>query len=174
MDFKQIEAFVNVIKYKSFSRAAEASFLTQPTISVHINALEKELNLQLIDRTRKEALLTSEGRVFYNYAVSMLNMRSQAILAVQNFSLNMNGTVEIQTSSIPGEYIVPELISEFKKEYPEVRFVLHQSDSGQASGNIRANKGEIPPNSGKSCIFKGYGRRTVCHAGARLGNKRNL
>ena len=43
MDFKQIEAFVNVIKYKSFSKAAEATFLTQPTISTHISSLERNL-----------------------------------------------------------------------------------------------------------------------------------
>jgi len=54
MDFKQIEAFVNVIKYKSFSKAAEATFLTQPTISTHISSLEKELGVTLIDRLGKE------------------------------------------------------------------------------------------------------------------------
>lgn len=143
MDFKQIEAFTNVVKYKGFSKAAEATYLTQPTISAHINALEKELNLQLIDRMRKEAVLTPEGRIFYNYALSILNMRSQAILAVQNFSLNINGTVELQASSIPGQYIVPRLMAAFKKEYPEVKFTLEQSDSRKVAENIRASKGEI-------------------------------
>lgn len=64
MDFKQIEAFVNVIKYRGFSKAADATFLTQPTISTHVNALEKELNLQLIDRRKTEALPTAEGSFF--------------------------------------------------------------------------------------------------------------
>lgn len=143
MDFKQIEAFINVVKYKGFSKAAKATYLTQPTISAHINALEKELNLQLIDRMRKEAVLTPEGRIFYNYALSILNMRSQAILAVQNFSLNINGTVGLQASSIPGQYIVPRLMAAFKKEYPEAKFMLEQSDSRKVAENIRAHKGEI-------------------------------
>lgn len=143
MDFKQIEAFVNVVKYKGFSKAAEATFLTQPTISSHINALERELNLHLIDRNRRGSLLTSEGRVFYNYALSMLNMRSQAILAVQNYSLNINGTVEIQTSSIPGEYMVPDIIAAFKNEYSDVKFILEQSDSSKVIENILNHKGEI-------------------------------
>ena len=47
MEFKQIEAFVNVVKHKSFSKAADATFLTQPTISAHISALEKELGCAL-------------------------------------------------------------------------------------------------------------------------------
>lgn len=143
MDFKQIEAFVNVVKYKGFSKAAEATFLTQPTISAHISALEKELNLHLIDRNCRKALLTPEGHVFYNYALSMLNMRSQAILAVQNYSLNINGVVEIQTSSIPGEYIVPEIIAAFKREYSDTRFVLEQSDSINVIKNIEKHRGEI-------------------------------
>ena len=50
MDFKQIEAFVNVVRFKSFSRAADATFFTQPTISTHISSLEKELNTKLLDR----------------------------------------------------------------------------------------------------------------------------
>ena len=143
MDFKQIEAFVNVIKYKGFSKAAEATFLTQPTISAHINSLEKELQLQLIDRTKKEAIPTAEGKLFYNYALTMLNTREQAIYSLQNFSLNINGTIEIQSSSIPGEYIVPGLIAEFKHEYDKAKFHLEQSDSSLVVDNIKSHKGEI-------------------------------
>lgn len=143
MDFKQIEAFVNVIKYKGFSKAAEATFLTQPTISAHINALERELGLQLIDRTKKEALPTAEGKLFYNYAINMLNTRAQAIYSLHNFSLNISGTIEIQASSIPGEYIVPELIAEFRKEYEKTSFHLEQSDSDKVAQRIKANKGEL-------------------------------
>lgn len=143
MDFKQIEAFVNVIKYKGFSKAAEATFLTQPTISAHINALEKELQLQLIDRTKKEAIPTPEGKLFYNYALSMLNTREQAVYRLQNFSLNINGTIEIQSSSIPGEYIVPGLMAEFSREYEKAKFHLVQSDSSNVAENIRSHKGEI-------------------------------
>jgi len=143
MDFKQIEAFVNVIKYKGFSKAAEATFLTQPTISAHVNAIEKELNLQLIDRTRKEAIPTAEGKIFYNYAISMLNTREQAIFSLQNFALNINGKVDVQSSSIPGEYILPTLMAEFLRDYPNAKFDLTQSDSATVINNIKIHKGEI-------------------------------
>ena len=76
MDFKQIEAFVNVVKYKGFSKAADATFITQPTISAHIRALEKELNLQLIDRTRREVVPTPEGKLFLTYAIALLKSGS--------------------------------------------------------------------------------------------------
>ena len=63
MEFKQIEAFVNVVKHKSFSKAADATFLTQPTISAHISALEKELGVKLISRTNRLLSLTPAGEL---------------------------------------------------------------------------------------------------------------
>lgn len=68
MDFKQLEAFVYVVKLKSFSKTAEKLYLTQPTISAHISSLEKELGVQLIVRSAKEALPSEEGKVLYEYA----------------------------------------------------------------------------------------------------------
>ncbi len=143
MDFRQIEAFVNVVKHRSFSKAADATYLTQPTISAHIQTLEKELQMQLIDRSRKEALPTAEGRLFYDYALIMLNTREQAVYSLQNFRLNINGVVEIQASSIPGEYLVPDLMAAFKREYPAVRFYMEQSDSQSAAENLLARRGEL-------------------------------
>ena len=72
MDFKQIEAFVNVVRFKSFSRAADATFFTQPTISTHISSLEKELNTKLLDRKGRTVEMTPQGQKFYQYAVEMV------------------------------------------------------------------------------------------------------
>lgn len=143
MDFKQIEAFVNVIKYKSFSKAADATFLTQPTISTHISSLEKELGVTLIDRLGKESRPTKQGRAFYNYAINLINTRERAIAAMGNFGKNISGSIDIKTSSIPGQYIVPALMAEFHKEYPEVTFNLEQTDSEQVWNSISDNIGEI-------------------------------
>lgn len=143
MDFKQIEAFVNVIKYKSFSKAAEATFLTQPTISTHISSLEKELGVTLIDRMGKESRPTKQGRAFYNYAINLLNTRERAINAMKKSTQEIAGKIDIRTSSIPGEYIVPELITEFHKHYPGVYFTVEQSDSEKVWNDILDNMGEI-------------------------------
>lgn len=143
MDFRQIEAFVNVVKYKSFSRAADALYLTQPTISTHISSLEKELGVQLIDRTGKEASPTRDGKELFPYAMELLNTRDHAINALQPKSQEIEGILEIQASSVPGEYIVPSLLSGFQKIHPQVRFYLEQSDTGQVERNLLENKGEI-------------------------------
>ncbi|NLP31380.1 MAG: LysR family transcriptional regulator [Clostridiales bacterium] len=143
MDFKQIEAFVNVVKYKSFSKAADASFLTQPTISTHINTLEKKLNTKLIDRQGKEAVPTRQGEILFEYALSLLNTREKAVLALTSYSNKIDGVLEIQSSSIPGEYIVPDLIYEFKQKFPLVKFYIEQSDSDTVEQNLLKQKGEI-------------------------------
>lgn len=143
MDFKQIEAFVNVVKYKSFSKAADASFLSQPTISTHISTLEKELGMQLIHRTSKEALPTKQGKLFYKYALMMLNTREKAIFSLKELSTNVSGILEIQSSSIPGEYIVPKLMTQFKQTNPQVKFYVEQSDSMTVTKNLLENKGEL-------------------------------
>ncbi len=143
MDFKQIEAFVNVIKYKSFSKAAEATFLTQPTISTHISSLEKELGVTLIDRMGKESRPTKQGRAFYNYAINLLHTRERAIDAMENSLKDISGEINIKTSSIPGEHIVPQLIAEFHKLYPKVSFYVEQSDSEKVWNDILDNMGDI-------------------------------
>lgn len=143
MDFKQIEAFVNVIKYKSFSKAAEATFLTQPTISTHISALEKELGVTLIDRMGKESRPTKQGRAFYNYAINLLHMRERAIDAMCNSLKDISGEINIKASSIPGEHIVPQLIAEFHERYPRVTFFVEQSDSDKVWNDIMDNMGDV-------------------------------
>ncbi|MEG0806224.1 MAG: selenium metabolism-associated LysR family transcriptional regulator [Lachnospiraceae bacterium] len=143
MDFKQIEAFMNVVKYKNFSKAADASFLTQPTISAHINNLEKELGVLLLDRSGREATLTKQGEVFYPFAVNMLNTRSQAMFSMKNISIDLNGVLELGVSSIPGQYFVPKMVAQFHKAFPKVRFYVDQSDSRNVIESILNQRGEI-------------------------------
>ncbi len=143
MEFKQIEAFVNVIKYKSFSKAADASFLTQPTISTHISTLEKELGVTLIDRMGKESRPTKQGRAFYKYALDLINTREKAVLAMGEVRGSISGVIELQASSVPGQYMLPALMSGFKEQYPGARFYLEQSDSEQVWNNVLDGKGEL-------------------------------
>lgn len=143
MDFKQIEAFVNVVKYKKFSKAADASFLTQPTISTHINNLEKELNVVLLNRQGREITMTKQGEAFYSYAVNILNLREQATQSIQGMRKEVEGVIEIQASSIPGQYYVPKLLGGFRSRYPGVKIFLEQSDSRNVMDNIINQKGEI-------------------------------
>lgn len=143
MDFKQIEAYVNVVRYKSFSKAADASFFTQPTISTHIQNLEKELGVKLLDRKSRSVEMTIQGEKFYKYAIEMINARAQAVDAIKSSYDSIEGVLEIQSSSIPGVTFLPSLLSEFKNEHSMVQFYVSVSDTQTVVENILDRRGEI-------------------------------
>ena len=143
MDFKQIEAFVNVVRYKSFSKAADATFFTQPTISTHIRNLEKELGVKLLDRKSRVVEMTPQGSKFYKYAVEMINARAQAFDALNDNSENVGGILEIQTSSIPAVTFLPDLLSGFRTAHPRVQYYVSVSDTQTVIDNIMERRGEV-------------------------------
>ena len=143
MEFRQLEAFVNAVKYKSFSKAADATFLTQPTISTHVGNLEAELGVRLLNRKGREISLTHEGQEFYSYAMELLNTRERAINQLHSFSKELEGILEIQTSSIPGHSFLPKLMEEFHKNNPKIRFYVEQTDSRTVNDNLLSQRGEI-------------------------------
>lgn len=143
MDFKQIEAFVNVVRYKSFSKAADATFFTQPTISTHIRNLEKELGVKLLDRKSRVVEMTPQGTKFYKYAVEMINARAQAFDALDNDSDNIKGILEIQASSIPSVTFLPDLLAGFRREHSGIQYYVYSSDTQTVVDNIIERRGEI-------------------------------
>lgn len=122
MDFKQVEAFVFVAKYKSFSRAAEKLLLSQPTVSTHINTLEDNLGVKLFDRLSKEVVLTEAGQLFFPYAVDMMDLRERSHESIKEFLNEISGNLRIGTSTIIAEYILPEVIKNFKETYAKTYF----------------------------------------------------
>lgn len=143
MDFKQIEVFINVAKHKSFSRAANAVFLSQPAVSSHISILEKELNVQLFDRTSKEVLLTPAGESFLRYAIEIINTRNTAISCLESFNKNVTGTLNLAASTTPCNTIVPVLMKKFSEKYPAVTFKITEQNSGDIIDNIIKFNNEI-------------------------------
>ena len=106
MDIRQLEAFVYTVKYQSFSLAAQKLYLSQPTVSSHINNLEKELHTQLLKRTTKSLSVTPAGQTLYNYAAEILNLQQKAILELSDKNQKL---LHIGVSSVPSLYLLPEL-----------------------------------------------------------------
>ena len=143
MDFRQIEAFVYVVRFNSFSKAADAIFLTQPTVSSHISSLENELGVKLLDRSGKEVEPTSAGKIFYDYANNLVNIRDQAVFTLSEFSHKVEGKVELAASTVPAEYILPGLIIGFRNKYGSISFSVDQFDSDQVINGLLEKKYEI-------------------------------
>jgi len=129
IDFRHLETFCRVADLKSFSKAADGLLLTQPTISGHILALEHSLSLRLFDRTGREARLTRAGRILYQYALKILATRKEALNALSEFSEGIQGALSLGASTLPGEYLLPRLLGDFKKDYPRITISLKIADT---------------------------------------------
>jgi DNA-binding transcriptional LysR family regulator len=129
IDFRHLETFCRVAKLKSFSKAAEDLFLTQPTVSGHILSLEQSLSLRLFDRTSREVRLTKAGEVFLEYASKILSFRKDLLNALSEFSQGIRGELSLGASTIPGEYLLPKFMGDFKKEHPHFIISLKIADT---------------------------------------------
>lgn len=129
LDLRQVEVFYYVAKLRSFSKAAEALLLTQPTISGHIKTLESSLCLLLFDRMGREVTLTQAGEVLYGYARRLLSLKTSAVQALQVLQGGMSGELLIGGSSIPGQYVLPPLLGQFKRQYPDITVMLSITDT---------------------------------------------
>ncbi len=126
MEFKQLESFVAVVKYKGFTKAAKQLYISQPTITSHIQALEEELKTQLIVRTTKTIEITPRGMELYDCACSILSKRDNLL---KSWSTDTKKVIQLGASTIPSAYIIPEILPEFGSRFPDVYFNVHQGDS---------------------------------------------
>jgi DNA-binding transcriptional LysR family regulator len=136
MDMRRLEVLCKVIELKSFTKAAEALSLSQPTVSEHIRSLEEALGERLIDRLGREVLATPAGRVFYQYARNIIQLREEAIQALEQFKGNLSGHLILGASTIPGTYVVPKFIGSFKTIHPAIQMTLRISDTAQIVRDI--------------------------------------
>lgn len=144
MNLKQLEAFVQVAEKKNFSRAAKAMFLTQPTVSAHISGLEKELNTRLLIRNTKDVELSEEGERLYEYAKQITLLTEQI---VQEFcsepDVEEQSTVTIAASTVPAQYLLPEILAKFRQKYPKEQFQILESDSTGVVEQVAARTVDI-------------------------------
>lgn len=126
MEFKQLQSFVEVVNYQSFTKAADKLFISQPTVSAHITQLEEELNTKLILRTTKSISLTEKGKEVYDYATKILGLKARMLDVC---SIQPKNIIHIGASTIPSAYILPDILQEFGSITPDTYFSIHQSDS---------------------------------------------
>ena len=143
MDLWQLNIFCKVIELKSFSKAGRTVHLSQPTVSSHIKDLEDHLDCQLIDRLSKEALPTKAGELLYGYAKRMLALRDETETALAEFKGKIRGQLVIGGSTIPGTYLMPQLIGDFKKQYPDVIVSLKIGDTDHIIADILSGNLEL-------------------------------
>lgn len=122
MRLEYVRSFIEVVKHKSFSLAAKQLYLSQPTTSIHIKQLESELGVQLVKRSTKELLLTEEGRVFYPYALQLIETEQMARKHLGTTGNGVDGVASIAVSSVLGCDQFLDFLSEYRKKYTDISF----------------------------------------------------
>ncbi len=135
-DLRQLEIFLKVIELGSFSRAGEAVHLAQASVSERIATLENMVGAKLLDRMGRRVSPTKAGELLYQQAQRLLEMKRAACLEMQDFLGMKQGEIHIGASTIPGEYILPEVIGRFANEHPLIRVVLTVADSEEIESRV--------------------------------------
>jgi DNA-binding transcriptional LysR family regulator len=126
LDLFQLETFMTVAREGSFSRAAKKLYRTQPAISQTVRKLEDEIGEPLFDRSSREGILTDVGRVLLEYAEKLLNMRSEAIVALQELREMTKGKLSIAANEFTCLYLLP-VLNDFRRLHPMVRVIIERS-----------------------------------------------
>lgn len=143
LDISLLETFTLVADLGSFSAAARRLGLTQPAVSLQIKSLERELAAPLIDRSGGKVVLTPAGHTTYAHARKILADRELMVADIPRATGRVAGQLLLGASTIPGEYLLPPVMSEFKTEYPEVSISLEIRDSGGILDKLRLEEIEL-------------------------------
>ena len=118
MNWNQLQYVVTITKEKSITRAAGKLFISQPSLTLSIQSLEKELGVTLFDRSRGEVTLTYAGSLFYEWAVSTLQSHHQLHLKLNDISQKTRHLIRIGISPHRSSIILPDILEHFYGEFP--------------------------------------------------------
>lgn len=146
-----LAVFIAVAEEKSFSAAAKKLSLTQPTVSFHIDGMEKKFGCPLFVRSRRGAELTVYGRTLYENTRTVQDMMDRTERKLRDMSQGVAGQVTIGAGTIPGEYILPPLLASFLRQHPGASVNLISGDSQSIFRSWQENRvsicvlGFLPP-----------------------------
>src|SRR5579862_739068 len=127
MDFDQLHTFLEIVRLKSFSKAAQTCYRTQPAISAQVRQLEQELRTELFERFGSRISLTTAGRIFTDYAEQMLDLRRRAQDAIAELESNPRGELVIAANEATCIYVLPKVFSRFRELFPAVQLQVNRS-----------------------------------------------
>ncbi len=127
MDLDQLHTFLEIVRLKSFSKAAQTCYRTQPAISAQVRQLEQELNTTLFERLGTKISLTVAGRIFAEHAEQILALRRRAQDGINELEKVPRGELLIAANEATCIYVLPGVFAEFKKQFPNVQLLVDRS-----------------------------------------------
>ncbi|GCE10010.1 LysR family transcriptional regulator [Dictyobacter aurantiacus] len=124
MNLHQLRIFCSVVEHNSYTRAAEALFMTQPAVSLQVQALEQSLQIKLLERVNQRFVLTEAGQALYQCALPMLNAEAEAERVIAEIKGIARGRLVVAANTTGGMYVVPPLLAHYKELRPESELLL--------------------------------------------------
>lgn len=143
MELRQIEYFMAVATHQNFSRAAEHVHISQPSLSIQIGGLEKELGTRLFDRLGRKVILTQAGELFHVHAERALRELDQAEQVVHELLGAKRGRLVVGTLSTVNSYLIAPLVSRFKQRFPDIHLQVHAQPSSDIVSGLLTNRLDI-------------------------------
>ncbi|NCO67800.1 MAG: LysR family transcriptional regulator [Nitrospirae bacterium CG_4_10_14_0_8_um_filter_41_23] len=141
MEDHKLKVFCTVAETKSFSKTSEIIHLTQPAVSLQIQALEERYETKLFDRSSNTVTFTPAGEVLYKHAKEILALYAAAEKVIGEITGLVKGSINIGASSTIGDYLLPSVITDFRKTHPKIKIHLLVGNTNRVvellnSGNI--------------------------------------
>ncbi|SFM21670.1 LysR family transcriptional regulator [Salibacterium qingdaonense] len=136
MDIKQLQYFIEINRFNSFSKAAEHLYVTQPTISKMIKNLEKEFNVTLFDRSKKQVVLTDAGNIILEQAQVIHQAFKDLESQLEDLSGLKQGRLRIGLPPMVGSSYFPMIIGKFREMYPAVTIELMEDGSNKIAADV--------------------------------------
>lgn len=131
MNYHQLHIFYTVSQRGSFSAAASALHMTQPAVTMQIQALEDYFGTKLFNRSTKKIELSDAGAALLPFAVKSMELMRETDLAMSAFTQKLEGRLTLGASLTIGEYVLPRLLGPFGKAYPHISIVLKVMNTSQ-------------------------------------------
>lgn len=140
MDIRRLRYFLAVAEHRHFTRAAEASFVSQPALSQQIQALERQLGTPLFDRLTTGAELTTAGQVLRSYAERILREVDNARAAVEEVVGTVRGELSVSAVHTANLALAVEALARFRREHPTVAVRIHEERAGEVMESVLAGR----------------------------------
>ncbi len=143
MENFRLKVFRSVAKNLSFTKASGELFITQPAITKHIQALEAQYGVRLFNRKGNKINLTPAGKILYGYTKQLFKLEQSLADEMAQFKESETGTLRLGASTTIAQYVIPAVLAEFRKKYPEVKLSLMNGNSEQIAEALRNDEIEL-------------------------------
>jgi DNA-binding transcriptional LysR family regulator len=162
MNVTQLRAFVAVVEHGSFSEAARVMGLSQPAVTMQIQALESDLGVTLLERHYRRIEMTEAGRALLPYARVVMGQMEAAREEIERIADQVGGHLTIAASTTPGQYVLPKLLGSFLRGHPDAGVSLRVADTTEVVDLVESGEAQIGMTGaevpGTRAVFEAMGR----------------